>query len=302
MSPRARLLALALLATSCHDAPMPTDPAQFRLDPPGAATSAIVRLDAPAPPVPVTGAPRQLRWDTAAFYVIAGGQVRRIPRAHPDQPEVLTSHPMLGELALAAGTLVWTEPSTRNLDGGGRVGQAGRVMRWSPSGGGPRVLVDAVEPRSLATAGRAVYFSNGDAIERIDIDGSGRTRLVDSTGTTPVLVADAGWLYFTRHGGVARVDAAGRVEELATGIAIPLALAVHRGELLVLANAVISRPRPEFARPAQLLRIRPGQAPRVIWSADDTLVADLEIHGGRARFSVRQPDLTPLPSVDLPLD
>lgn len=296
----ARACLLALLATSCHEPPMPTDPALFRLDPPGAPTSAIVRLDAPAPPIPVTGAPRQLRWDADAFYVIAGGQVRRIPRAHPEHTDVLATAPMLGELALAGATLLWTEPSARNLDGGGRVGHAGRVMRWSS--GRVQVLVDACEPRSLATAGREVYFSNGDAIERIGIDGSGRTRFVDSTGTTPMLVADAGWLYFTRHGGVARVDAAGHVESLATDIAIPLALAVHRGEVLVLANAVISRPRPEFARPAQLLGIRPGQPPRVRWSADDTLVADLEVHDGRARFSVRRPDLTPLAPVDLPLD
>jgi len=196
--------------------------------------------------------------------------------------------------------VVWTEPDARNLDGGGRVGHAGRVMRWSR--GDLDVLVDACEPRSLATAGREVYFSNGDAIERIGVDGSGRARLVERTGTTPALVADGGWLYFTRHGGVARVDAAGRVEELATDIAIPLALAIHRGELLVLANAVISRPRPEFARPAQLLRIHPGQPPRVMWSADDTLVADLEVHGDRVRFSVRRPDLTPLPAIELTLD
>lgn len=101
---------------------------------------------------------------------------------------------------------------------------------------------------------------------------------------------------------MARVDGAGRVEALATDIAIPLALAVHRGEVLVLANAVIGRPRPEFARPAQLLRVRPGQPPRVVWSAADTLVADIQVHDGRARFSVRRPDLAPLPVVDLPLD
>ena len=57
---------------------MLTDPAQFRIDPPGA----LVRLDAPAPPIPVAGTPRQLRGDADAFYVIAGGQVRRISRPH----------------------------------------------------------------------------------------------------------------------------------------------------------------------------------------------------------------------------
>ncbi len=261
----------------------------FAIETPGAAATAIVRLDAPAPRIPISGAPRQLRWDATHFYFVTGNTVARLARQGAGAPEVVASASMIGELQLVGNRLVWTEQSTRHLDGGVGPGRTGRVSAVARSGGTPFVLVADVATRSLAVGGNQIYFSNGDAIERIDADGGRRARLVASTGGTPLLRANGGWLYFSRQGGVSRVDDDGRTEEVANEIEIPIGLAVHGEEVVILANAVVNRPHPAYSRPARLILVAPGKPPRVEWSAPDALVANLEVIAGRARFTRRDP-------------
>lgn len=262
---------------------------QFAIETPGAIDTAIVRLDAPAPRLPISGAPRQLRWDATHFYFVTGNAVARLSRQGASRPDVVASAPMIGELEIVGGRLVWAEQSTLHMEGGVGPGRPGQLSAVERSGGKPFVLVPDVQARSLAVEGSRIYFSNGDAIERIDADGGGRSRLVASTGVTPLLRPDGGWLYFTRKGGVSRVDDSGRTEAVANDIEIPIGLAVHGGDVVILANAVINRPHPEYERPARLIRVSPGGPPRVVWSARDTLVSDLEVSTGHARFTRRLP-------------
>lgn len=263
-----------------------TDPAHYAIETPGAAITAIVRLDAPAPRIPISGAPRELRWDATHFYAITGNSVVRLPRAGTATPEVLASARMLGELVLVGDRLVWAEPSTLHL-AGGPTGRPGQVTTIPRGGGTPEALVSDIDPRSLAVSGDRIYFSNGDAIERVDAKGGARTVLVPHTGTTPLLRSDGRWLYFTRQSGVSRVDDAGHIEIVADEIEIPIGIALDGGDVVILANAVINRPRPEYARPARLLRVAPGGPARVLWSQPDALVGGLEVHAGRARFAQR---------------
>lgn len=280
---------------------MRTDPAHYAIETPGAAATAIVRLDAPAPRIPLSGAPRELHWDATHFYAITGTSVVRLPRTGGAAPEVLASATMLGALALVGDHLVWAEPSTLHLAGGPR-GRPGQLTVLPRDGGTPVALVADIDPRSLEVSGDRIYFSNGDAIERVDAEGGARTVLVPHTGTTPLLRSDGRWLYFTRHGGVSRVDDAGRVESISDDIEIPISLALDGGEVVILANAVISRPRPEYARPARLLGVTPGGPTRVLWSQPDTLVGGLDVHAGRARFTQRAPATLAPTIVEIALD
>ena len=275
---------------------------RFAIETPGAIDTAIVRLDAPAPRIPISGAPRQLRWDATHFYFVTGNTIARLSRQGAGASEVVASAPMIGELQLVGDRLVWAEQSTLHLAGGVDPGRPGQLSAVARSGGKPFVLVPDVEARSLAVEGSRIYFSNGDAIERIDADGGGRTRLVASTGVTPLLCPGGGWLYFTRQGGVSRVDAGGRTEAVANDIEIPIGLAVHGDDVVILANAVINRPHPEYERPARLIRVSPRGPPRVVWSAPDTLVADLEVSAGRARFTRRLPGTLEPVLVEVTLD
>jgi hypothetical protein len=259
---------------------------RWTIETPGATTTALIRLDAPAARIPLDGTPRNLAWDATAFFVISGNWVLRIPRADPQARSIVATASMLGELLVVGDDLVWAEPSTLDLDGGG-AGRPGRIMTVSTRGGAPRALVSGVDPRALAADGDGVYFSNGDAIEHVRRDGSGRRKVIASTGGTPLLRVDGDWLYYTHPYGVSRVHGGGTPEVVASGIAIPLGLQLYAGEAVVLANAVVNRPYPQYARPAQLVRARPGSAPRVVWSAPDILVADLSLDGTKARFTQR---------------
>lgn len=66
---------------------------------------------------------------------------------------------------------------------------------------------------------------------------------------------------------------------MADGLEIPLGLEVRGGVALILVNAVISKPYPEYSRPARLVcatpDVKPAAAPKILSSADDLLVGNL---------------------------
>ncbi len=269
--------------------------AQFVLAIPGQVDTEIVRRDAPAPPVPVRRAPRHLRWDDDAFYLVAGGGVVRIDRRPPHAEVMLAQAPVIGDLVLdrARGELIWAEGSTVGMRGGD-AGVPGRIAAVATAGGPVRTVRAGVDARSLLLVGDDLWASDGSALVMLARAGTAAPRVVvPDCGMAPLLRAGAeapGWVYFTRHGGVSRVDAAGRVEPLIDGVAIPIGLALDGADLLVLANAVLSRPRPELAEPARLIRVRPGAPPTTLWSRADVLVGHLEVVAGLARITWRTVD------------
>jgi hypothetical protein len=252
--------------------------------------AAIVRVDSALTDagIEVEGRPLGLAWDKTHFYFMRTGKIERLPRVG-GAPEVLAEASFLGEFVLAGERLLWTTQSTMELDGWPvSPPRPGTVMKANKDGREARVLVADVDTRSLAFDQSSVYFSAGTAIERINFDGTGRQRLVDETGGTPLLRVDGDWLYFTRSNGVSRVSLKDRrVEVVADDLEIPLGLSARDGVVLILANAVINRHYPEYERPARLVRVEIAMAPQTLWSQADLLVSALDVHGDRARFLAR---------------
>ena len=248
------------------------------------------------------GASRVVTWPGYAYgpaadkeyvYLVVGKDIVRVDKRPPHVTKVLQKGEVWPFGVGVEGDYVYfTNQSTEGLDGGPRQGKPGSVARVRKSGDGFERL-SGMSARNLVLdpdAGKGnVYFSSNTSVCAIDKRGGAVRTLVADAGQMADLAIDGEWLLYTRTNGVSRCNTkSGKIEPLADGIDIPLFVAAGDGATYAGANfAFQGAGKPP--KPAEILRLRPGQAPERLWSGMNRLTT-MVWAAGKLYFTVEGVD------------
>jgi hypothetical protein len=223
--------------------------------------------------------------DKDYVYLVVDKDVVRVDKRPPHATKVLRKGEVWPIGVAVEGEYVYfTNQSTEGLDGGPRHAELGSVARMKKSGGGFERLSDKTA-RNLVVDADNVYFSSSTSVCAVSKHGGAVRTLVADAGQTANLALDGEWLVYTRTNGVSRCNTkSGKIEALADGIDIPLFVAARDGAVYVGANfAFQGAGKPP--KPAEILRLRPGQAPESLWSGMNRVTA-MVLAGGKLYFAV----------------
>lgn len=217
--------------------------------------------------------------DGADVFVDVAGDITRIPTAG-GAGSVIARGVNVYELAVAGDALYVSVGDTRNMQGPSADPAPGRILRIPKSGGALTVITEhASSMPHLAIDDRRVYFTAGNAILSVPLDGGAVEELARDDSQSPMSIAlDDDNVYYAAGGEVRRVPKrGGSVTVLYKGQII---LGVRARDGVVYANRNQAFNRGQVAEKGALVRISAAGADVLAEVADSPL--GFAVDGGGA--------------------